>query len=137
MPRIPADRAAQIARYLTVGVLSAIADIGGLWLLHGVLGVWLPLAAALSFLASFAVNFTLNQRWTFGAQTAHTPAQLVRFTILVAVNTVLTSAGVTALAAVGLNYLVAKVIVVCVLTVLNFVVLRLWVFRSESPAVDG
>jgi putative flippase GtrA len=132
MAPITADRVAQVARYLTVGVLSAIADIGGLWLLHGVLGMWLPLAAATSFLASFAVNFNLNQRWTFGAQTAHTPAQLVRFTILVVVNTILTSVGVTWLAALGLNYLVAKVLVVGVLTVLNFVVLRLWVFRAAT-----
>ncbi|MDQ1246666.1 MAG: hypothetical protein QG597_1034 [Actinomycetota bacterium] len=137
MAPLTADRVAQIVRYLTVGVLSAIADIGGLWLLHGVLGVWLPLAAATSFLASFAVNFTLNQRWTFGAQTAHTPAQLVRFTVLVAANTVLTSAGVSGLAAAGLNYLVAKVIVVCILTLLNFVVLRLWVFRATDPGSEA
>jgi putative flippase GtrA len=133
---LQAGRVAQIARYLTVGVLSAIADIGGLWALHGLLGVWLPLAAAVSFLASFAVNFTLNQRWTFGALTAHTPRQLVRFTVLVVVNTILTSAGVTGLAEVGVNYLVAKVIVVGVLTVLNFVVLRIWVFDSSGVTVE-
>jgi putative flippase GtrA len=130
--QLTADRVAQVGRYLTVGVLSAVADIGGLWVLHGVFGVWLPLAAATSFLASFAVNFTLNQRWTFGAQTARTPTQLVRFTVLVVVNTILTSVGVTGLAALGLNYLVAKVLVVGVLTVLNFVVLRIWVFRAST-----
>lgn len=132
MGRITADRLAQIARYLVVGLTSAAVDIGGLWLLHGVFGIPLPIAAAVSFLASFVVNFTLNQRWTFGAQTAHTPAQLVRFTILVVANTILTSAGVTGLASLGLNYLVGKVIVVAVLTVLNFLMLRLWVFQHRG-----
>lgn len=137
MPRLTRDRLVQLGRFLVVGVASAITDIGGLYLLHAVVGMWLPLAAATSFLASFAVNFTLNRRWTFDAQAGATGGQLVRFTVLVAINTVLTSVGVTAITGLGLNFMVAKLIVVVVVTAANFVVLRLWVFRQPArPAAD-
>lgn len=126
---LDAERLAQVGRFLAVGVASAIVDVGGLWVLHGLLGVWLPLAAATSFLASFAVNFGLNQRWTFQAQTTRTRGQLVRFTILVVANTLVTAVAVTAITGLGLQYLLAKFIAMAVLFVVNFVVLRVWVFQ--------
>ncbi len=126
------QRLLQLGKFLAVGVASAVVDVGGLWLLHGLLGVWLPLAAATSFLASFAVNFGLNQRWTFQAQTTQTRSQLVRFTILVAANTLVTAVAVTVITGLGLPYLVAKLIVMTVLFVVNFVLLRLWVFQVVS-----
>lgn len=125
---VASERLVQVVKFLVVGVASAVVDVGGLWMLHGLLGVWLPLAAATSFLASFVVNFGLNQRWTFQAQEAQTRAQLIRFTILVAANTLVTAVAVTAITGMGLQYLLAKLIVMGVLFVVNFVLLRVWVF---------
>ena len=121
----------QVVRFLVVGVISLAVDLGVLWLLHGVFGLWLPVAAAISFLSSFAVNFGLNQRWTFNATEGSTPAQLARYTILVIANTLITSAAVTAISGTGVDYLVAKLMVVAVLTVTNFVLMRWWVFRER------
>lgn len=129
-------RVGTVAKYLVVGVLSVIVDVGGLWLLHGIWAVLLPIAAAVSFLASFAVNFTLNQRWTFRATATRTPTQLLRFTTLVIVNTVLTSVGVTAITGTGVDYRVAKLIMIVVLTAANFVILRLWVFPAGQVSDD-
>lgn len=106
-------------------------DLVVLWVLHGLLGVWLPLAAALSFLSSFVVNFGLNQRWTFSATEGSTPAQLVRYTILVAANTLATAVAVTAITNTGVDYLIAKLMVVVVLTATNFILMRIWVFRER------
>jgi putative flippase GtrA len=124
-------RTVQIVRFFVVGVLSLAVDLGVLWVLHGLLGVWLPLAAALSFLSSFVVNFGLNQRWTFNATEGSTPAQLVRYTILVAANTLATAIAVTAITNTGVDYLIAKLMVVVVLTATNFVLMRIWVFRER------
>lgn len=128
------QRLLQLVRFLAVGVASAAVDVGGLWLLHGVLGMWLPLAAGTSFLASFVVNFGLNQRWTFQAQTTQTRDQLVRFTILVVANTLVTAVAVTAITGMGLPYLAAKLIVMTVLFLVNFALLRLWVFQVTTHA---
>lgn len=135
--QVATTRNGQIVRYIVVGVASLAVDLGVLWVLHGLLGVWLPLAAAISFLSSFVVNFGLNQRWTFSATAGSTPVQLVRYTLLVIANTVVTSVAVTAITSTGLDYLFAKLIVVAILTVTNFVLMRIWVFRErhhEAPA---
>jgi putative flippase GtrA len=115
-------------RYLIIGGLSFAVDFGVLFVAHGMLGVALPVAAAAAFLTSFAVNFGLNRVWSFGSR-APVGRQLARYVTLVAVNTVLTVLLVSGLAAVGVQYLVAKAIVTACLVVLNYVAYRVWVFR--------
>lgn len=122
----------QFIRYVLVGCLSLAIDVGGLYLLHGVVGIPLPVAAAASFLGAFFVNFTLSRRWTFGAH-QYATSQLIRYSGLVIANTLLTSASVSGLASVGVYYVTAKLVTTVVLVVLNFFVLRLWVF----PSADG
>jgi putative flippase GtrA len=129
---VPRDLLVRLTTYLGTGVASFGVDVGGLFLLHSVLGVALVIAAPTAFLASFAVNFTLNQRYTFQANRDAYRGQLVRFTILVVFNTAMTTLIVTGLAALGLHYLVAKTISVAVLFVFNYFVLRHWVFRDRS-----
>lgn len=119
-------------RFVLVGGVSAAIDTGLLWLLHGVLGVWLPVATFAGVSTAFVVNFLLNRWWVFGSAS---PAggQLVRYLMLAAVNWGLTVLGVSTLAAAGTNYLVARLSVLAVLTVLNFIGYRTWVFRDRDP----
>ncbi|WP_329110112.1 GtrA family protein [Micromonospora sp. NBC_01699] len=120
-------------RYLVVGGGSAALDTGLLWLLHGAFEVWLPLATFVGVVTSTGLNFLLNRSWVF-ASTGGAGGQLVRYLILVGVNWVLTVLMVSALAGLGLNYLVAKCLALVVLTTLNFLLYRAWVFRDPSPA---
>lgn len=129
-----ADVARRLGSYLGTGVASLVVDMGGLYLLHAILGVQVGVAAVISFLASFAVNFTLNQRMTFRADTGGSPGQLVRFTILVGFNTVVTGLAVSSLTAAGLHFMIAKLLVVATLFVFNYFVLRHWVFRGRPDA---
>ncbi|MEV4755036.1 GtrA family protein [Micromonospora sp. NPDC049559] len=116
-------------RFLLVGGLSAAVDTGLLWLLHGGFGVPVPVATLVGVVTSFVVNFLLNRGWVFAA-TGSTRGQLVRYLLLAALNWVLTVLSVSALVAVGVYYLVARLAVLVVLTVLNFVGYRVWVFRT-------
>ncbi|MEV4631132.1 GtrA family protein [Micromonospora sp. NPDC049523] len=118
-------------RYLVVGGGSAALDTGLLWLLHGAFNVWLPLATFVGVVTSTGLNFLLNRSWVFSS-TGGAGGQLVRYLILVGVNWVLTVLMVAALAGLGLNYLVAKCVALVVLTTLNFVVYRAWVFRDPT-----
>ena len=115
-------------RYLVIGGLSFAVDFGVLFAAHGVLGVRLPVATVLAFLVAFTVNFGLNRLWSFGSRSP-VGRQLVRYVSLVAVNTVLTALVVSGLAALGVQYLVAKAIVTAGLVVLNYAAYRAWVFR--------
>jgi putative flippase GtrA len=115
-------------RFLIVGGLSVAIDTGTLFVLHGLLGVWLPLATAVSYLVSVGVNFALNRLWTFDA---HGDARwhLLRYALLLGANLALTVVLVQVLTWMGLPYLVSKLCTTAVLAVSNYFISRRWVFN--------
>lgn len=112
-----------------VGLLSLVVDAGTLFLLFDVADRPLWLAASAGFWLSFGVNFFANKYLTFGARTQGR-RQLVRYGVLVALNYVSNLGIVTGLVGLGLAAVPAKVIAVAVLSLLNFVAYRQWVFRA-------
>jgi putative flippase GtrA len=127
----PATRpptARSLGRFVVIGMLSFVVDAGTLFIAHGLLRIWLPLATAIAYGIAFSVNFGLNRRWSF-ASTGAVGRQASRYFVLIGVNYVITVALVTGIAAAGLNYLVAKAIVAAVAAVVNYVACRFWVFR--------
>lgn len=118
------------ARYVLVGGLSYLTDVGGLWLLHGVAGVPLAVATTVAYAASFAVNFGLNRRVVFPGG-ARMGAQLLRYVILVVANYLATMVMVLGLSGAGLNYLAAKTVTVVVLAIANYFLYRHWVFATR------
>lgn len=114
-------------RFLVVGGLSVAIDAGALFVLHGLLDVWLPVATAAAFLLSLGFNFALNRAWTFGASgAAHW--HLLRYISLVAVNLSLTVVLVQVLTWLGLPYLISKLCTTALLAVGNYFLSRVWVF---------
>jgi putative flippase GtrA len=134
MARLNRNVVVSATRYGVTGMASLIVDVGGLMLLHEVFGIWVPLAATMSFLASFVVNFTLNRNWSFAAVHGARNHQLFRFTALVCANSVVVFIGMTLLVSLGMNYLLAKCILVLVTVVVNFFVMRFWVFATPEPS---
>jgi putative flippase GtrA len=114
-------------RFLLVGGLSFLTDAGALYLLHGVLGVWLPAATASAFASAFVVNFGLNRLWAFRAG-GPVHRQLRRYLSLVLANLLLTVVLVPGLTWLGLPYLVAKTCTTVALAVANYLVSRRWIF---------
>lgn len=120
-----------LVRYLVVGGLAFAFDFGLLWLLHDVAGVPLAIATPTAFLASFVVTYTLQRLLAFRASDAVAPS-VVRYALLVAANTLLTT-GIVALAdAVGWSWVVGKVLAVTVTTVGNYFAYRYWVFARPK-----
>lgn len=114
-------------RFLIVGGLSVATDTGALFVFHGVLGIWLPVATVLAFAVAFVVNFGLNRAWAFGA-TGGMGGQVWRYLALVMVNLAATVLLVQGLTSAGLPYLVAKVITAAGLAVVNYLVSKKWIF---------
>jgi putative flippase GtrA len=122
-------------RFLLVGGVSYLFDAGSLYLLHGVARLSLALATTLAFGLNLAVNFGLNRLLTFhGATEGAAGRQLARYLVLVGANFLTTFVLVNGLAALGMNYLVAKTIATVLNAVGNYFAYRLWVFRL--PAAD-
>jgi putative flippase GtrA len=122
---------ASLIRYLVTGGLSALIDTGTLWLLHGVLRVWLPAATFTGVLVAFVVNFLLNREWVFAA-TGSAYRQLVRYLLLAGANWVVTVVAVSGLVGLGTYYLVARLAVLAVMTLVNFFAYRAWVFTGPA-----
>ena len=124
----PASTSRSLPRFLIIGVLSFIVDAGTLFVTHGLLTMWLPLATTLAYALSFVVNFGLNRRWAFGSTGALT-GQVPRYIALVAVNFVITLVMVNGIAALGVSYLLAKVLATAVIAGINYLAYRNWIFR--------
>lgn len=121
-----------VLRFLVTGALVVVVDYGVLIILHGALSLDVTISAVIAFLCAFVVNFTVNRTWTFRAGGAP-GGPLVRFTVLVAANTVVTALGMWWLTNLGMHYLGAKTTLVAVIVPVNFVVMRVWVFPRSTP----
>lgn len=120
-----------LVRYLVMGGLSFAFDFGLLFLLYDVAGVPLAIATPTAFLASFVVTYTLQRLFAFRASDAVAPS-VVRYALLVLLNTALTT-GIVALAdSVGWSWAVGKVVAVAVTTVGNYFAYRYWVFARPK-----
>lgn len=117
-------------RYLIAGGLSFLVDFGLLALLHNVLlwPVWL--ASGVSFLLSFAFTYTIQRVFSFGSRAPHGRAVL-RYTLLVAFNTLATILIVSLVNASVVGWAGGKVVATVVTTVWNYFAYRYWVFADD------
>lgn len=136
----PPDRLRALAshsavRYLVAGGLSFIVDFGILALLHEVLAWPVWLASGTSFLLSFAFTYSIQRYFSFSSRTPHGRA-LVRYTILVAFNTLATIVIVSLVNVSPLSWAGGKVIATVVTTAWNYFAYRYWVFAPPKTISD-
>lgn len=117
-----------LSRYLVIGGLSVVIDVGLLFILHSLLGMQLGAATAIAFLTSLFVNFVCNRAMMVRDETHRMLRHAFRYSLLVVVNFVITVAGVTGAEHIGVSYVVGKLTVVAASTCWNFVLYRRWVF---------
>ena len=126
-PRVvQAFMASSIGRYLLIGGLSYLVDVGLLVLLADVLGAPVWVAGTLSFWIGVLVNFSLNRRTMSSGGRVHT--QAVRYGVLLCVNYLVTLGALQLGERLTVPVVVAKTVAVVVLTGANFGLYRRWVF---------
>ena len=120
----------QLARFILVGALCALVDLGCYWGLLQ-LGLWVHAAKALSFVAGTTTAYFLNRRFTFNARGGAGQAGgfALLYTITFFVNVGTNALMLQLLPAFRGEYLLAWVIAQGTATVINFVTLRTVVFR--------
>ena len=118
---------AAFVRFVLVGLLSVGVDTGLLVVLRELVGLPLAVATTVAFALTLAVNFSLNMGFVFGVR-GRLPGRLARYTVLVGVNYLLTLLLVLGIAALGVHYVVAKLVAVASCALVNFVAYRQWVF---------
>lgn len=116
-------------RYLVVGGFCFVIDVALLGLAHEVIGIPLAIATPISFLASFAVTYTLQRIVAFASGAKVVPS-VARYTALVIFNTLATTGMVWVVDELGGGWLAGKLLAVVATTVWNFFVYRHWVFAA-------
>jgi putative flippase GtrA len=119
-------------RFLIVGGLTFVVDVGLLAVLHEIAGVPLPVATGVAFLASFAFNFAAQRFFAFRG-TGSILVGLGKYTGLVFVNTLATIGIVGVSEALGWGWLPGKLVAVGAITVWNYFLYRYWIFASTRP----
>jgi putative flippase GtrA len=136
--RSPAAR--EFFRYAVVGGISFLCDYGTLRLAVGLLGLHYLLGAALGFGVGLAVNFTLAERFVFGAPKV--AARAVRFSGYALIGAV----GLGLLEALmwlqvdclGWDYRAAKITATVLVYLWNYGARRrLYAHPAGQPALDG
>lgn len=123
-------------RYLVAGGVSFVVDFGLLTVFHVVFGWPITIATGASFLISFFFTYAIQRVFSFSATTPHGRA-LVRYAILVGVNTLATVGIVDALTRTPLSWEGGKVAATIVTTAWNYFAYRYWVFAATRREREG
>jgi putative flippase GtrA len=123
-------------RFLVVGGLSFLVDLGLLALGYEVLGLPLWVAAQGGFWGSLAVNFTLQRALAFpGGRPA--AASLWRYGALLVANSLVTVLLVQVGEWSGIGYAAGKVAATVMTTLWNYALYRWWVFAPGRVPAAG
>jgi putative flippase GtrA len=118
-------------RYLLVGGLAFLLDIGLLALLHKVAGIPLIVATPVAFLLSFAATYVMQRVITFEARGGWT-SSAAKYTALVVVNMIATTAIVAGAEVIGWSWAVGKIAAVALTTIWNYFGYRYWIFKDPK-----
>lgn len=126
------EKAAVFAKYLVFvlgGAVGLAINLGATYIFHSVLGMWQMLAYAIGLSLNILFNFIYHRWITFNVKT-HTERRLAMFTAVtlavVAANWLLVYLFAEVM---GYNIYVTSVVVVVALSVINFIVNRIVVFK--------
>jgi putative flippase GtrA len=119
--------------FILINGFTFSIDLALLTLLRSGLHLALPVAFTLSYLTAFGLSFVLNRNLNFRSHAA-VGRQLVVYCLAVLVNYLVFILGVAnGLAALGLEYHVARILAACCEAVYMYSVLRWFVFRNAPP----
>ena len=130
LPTAPLRLSTQLTRFVLVGGVAAVVDYSSYQALL-VLGLWVHLAKALSFIAGTTTAYLINRRWTFQSQGC--PGQFasvmalygVTFVIQVGMNAVMLALLPLIRGKITCAFVIAQGTATC----LNFIVQRAVIFR--------
>jgi putative flippase GtrA len=114
---------------VNVGLVAAL-DFGALFFFHQIVQLDISTSVVLGFSAAFAANYISSRIWVFRSNESRNTkrASLPKFALLTFANLLIQSVGVTALVAAGLNYLIAKGILVGAMFFVNYTVSKKLIF---------
>lgn len=127
-PRLRRLLPRELVGFAILGTFTFLIDLGLLALLHRSTGLPLPVDVSLSYVVAFGLNFVLNRTVNFRS---HAPVggQVLRYAVVLAGDYSLTLGVTTGLAALGLDFRLARLAAGACVAVFTYTLSRWWVFR--------
>ena len=120
----------QFFRYIFVGGVATVVDMGSLFLLTSYFGVHYLISAAIAFILGVATNYLISIAWIFKS-TGNLKKEITLFVIIgvggLALNEIIIWLLVEE---VNLYYMLAKAIAVVIVLIWNFGMRRKFVFKE-------
>ena len=123
----------QLMRFAVVGIAALSTSVFILYLLTDILRLWYIVSAILAFPVAFLVSFFLQKFWTFNDQSSQKLGQqMTIYLFIILLDLVINIALLYLLVDILIqNHLVAQVISGGLISVMNFVLYRRFVFRNS------
>jgi dolichol-phosphate mannosyltransferase len=125
---------ARFLKYCLVGASGVLVNMGLLWLLTEVGGLFYLASAAISIETSIITNFTLNDRFTFPDRRARGLAPFLRrlgkFNLVSLAGLAVNMAVLWTLTSMlGIHYLISNLVGIAAATMWNYAVNFLWTWK--------
>jgi putative flippase GtrA len=126
----------ELVGFAILGAATFGLDLALLALLRAVTALPLPVAVTASYVVAFGLNFTLNRTLNFRS---HSPLgrQALKYAVVVATDYVLTVGITTGLSALGMLFLLARVLAAGCAAAFSYTASRYWVFRKQPTTTKA
>ncbi|MFJ4026543.1 GtrA family protein [Paenarthrobacter sp. NPDC089989] len=128
--------ASSLFRFLLIGGLSFLVDLGLLALCFQVFGWPLWLATGAGFWGSFFFNYFLQRHFAFGGG-GTAIGGVLRYSGLLAFNTLAVMGIVELFQFLGAGYVAGKVVATAATMAWNYFIYKHWVFPQKKHATDS
>ena len=122
----------KLVKFGITGMLNTIIDFAVYTLLVSVFSAGLYFSQVISYCAGTLNSYIINRKWTFSTKNGFFSGELVRFLLL---NICMMFLGMAIIylgtQVLMLHALVAKLLSVCMVLIVNFLISNFWVFRSK------
>ncbi|AMB41046.1 MULTISPECIES: GtrA family protein [Paenarthrobacter] len=123
-------------RFLLIGGLSFLVDLGLLALCFQVFGWPLWLATGAGFWGSFFFNYFLQRHFAFGGG-GTALGGVLRYSVLLVFNTLAVMGIVELFQFLGAGYVIGKVVATAVTMGWNYFIYKHWIFPHKKPVPDA
>lgn len=126
----------QFIKFGLVGLSSFIIDAGVYFVATRYLGVFYVFAKSISFLVAVINSYIWNRRWTFRSENAQKAQEFVKFLVVAGIGFGLNvSIMFIAVSKMHLLDLYGLILATIIVTIWNFTINKLWVFKKSEPII--
>lgn len=127
------EKKKKIIRFVAAGGVAAAVNLGLLYFLTDIGGLWYLFSSIFSFAAATLVSFGLQKFWTFGNINREILGRQLFFYSAIAVFNLLVNAGLMYVLVDwrGLSYLLAQFFVIGLIAAWNFAICDFLIFKPE------